>query len=217
LYTSEWPRRDQASLQAALVIAGAGAVNAAGSCQSLIDNFSPAMVVSVGFAGALVPELGVGAVVIPAQVAREGFPAGLNYSTEFGQGILVSVNRVVGMAEKSELAKQYGACAVEMEAAAVAEVARARGVKFAAIKVISDRLDDEAIAITSPFVRPQGFNMKGFLFHAALHPKLWPTVAKLKRSSEQASLALCRVVQEFLGAPEEFATRFKLQDVRHGG
>jgi adenosylhomocysteine nucleosidase len=202
LYTCDFPQ-----IRAALVVAGAGAANAEAASHGLICQFSPSLVLSVGFAGALLPELEVGEIIVPAQVAREGCAAELNYSTEFGEGVLLTVNRVVGKGEKAELARRHGACAVEMEAASVASVARARGVKFAAIKAISDRLDDAAIDLTAPFVRPAGFDTAGFLFHIALRPKLWPAVAKLKSGSERAGLALCHAVQEFLAAPEKFAAQ----------
>ena len=206
LYTCDFPQ-----LRAALVVAGAGAANAESACHGLICQFSPSLVLSGGFAGALHPELEVGEIIVPAQVAREDYAAKLNYRAEIGEGVLLTVNRVVGREEKAELARRHGACAVEMEAAAVAAVAQARGVKFAAIKVISDRLDDAAIELTAPFVRPAGFDTVGFLFHIALRPKLWPAVAKLKSGSERASLALCHAVEEFLARPEEFAAQHSLQ------
>jgi adenosylhomocysteine nucleosidase len=212
LYTREFSQ-----LRAALVIAGAGAANAEAACHGLICQFSPLLVLSVGFAGALIPELEVGDIIVPAQVAAAGEVERQNYPTEFGVGTLVTVNRVAGREDKQELARRHNAYAVEMEAAAVAQVAQRRGVKFAAIKVISDGLDDEAVGVTGPFVRAEGFDTMGFLFHTAVRPKLWPIVAKLKRSSERASLTLCCAIQEFLAAPEEFAAHHSSRKVQSGG
>ena len=217
LYTREWREAGEVRLRSALVIAGTGADNAEDSCQALIDRFSPSMVISVGFAGALLPELGVGDIVIPAQIARDGYAVALNFPTEFGQGVVVSVNRVVAGEEKLHLARQYAASAVEMEAAVVAAVAGARGVKFAAVKAISDLLNDEAIGATAPFIGAQGFELKRFLFHVAVRPKLWPVLATLGRNSKRASLALCRTIEDLLKSPTEFAARCTPQVVRPDG
>ncbi len=61
----------------------------------------------------------------------------------YGEGVLVSVATVAGVEQKEKLAKSYGAQAVDMEAAAVAKGAEARGVAFSAVKVISDEVDFE--------------------------------------------------------------------------
>ena len=54
--------------------------------------------------------------------------------------ILVTVAQPAGAIEKKRLGVSYYALAVDMEAAAVARLARARGLPFSAIKAVSDEL-----------------------------------------------------------------------------
>ena len=62
------------------------------------------------------------------------------------QGLIVSGDRFVSRATESEAlrAELPDALAVEMEGAAVAQVCRDHGVPFAAVRLISDRADDQA-------------------------------------------------------------------------
>ncbi|MDM0115502.1 5'-methylthioadenosine/adenosylhomocysteine nucleosidase [Variovorax sp. J22R133] len=62
------------------------------------------------------------------------------------QGLLISGDRFVSRAEEAHALRQAlpQALAVEMEAAAVAQVCHDHGVPFAAVRNISDRADDQA-------------------------------------------------------------------------
>ena len=62
-------------------------------------------------------------------------------SLDRGEGVLVSFGSVASPAQKAKLRESFGAQAVDMEAAAVARAAEARGVEFAVVKVISDEFD----------------------------------------------------------------------------
>jgi len=66
----------------------------------------------------------VGDIFSPAILidARDGSRTQL----EAGEGTLVTFMAVAGATQKANLAQAYGACAVDMEAAAVAAAARAR-------------------------------------------------------------------------------------------
>ncbi len=191
---------------AVLLCSGIGLERAAGNTKALLGSFQPEMLLSVGFAGALRRGMEVGQILVPARVVRAA--DGATYGTVFGDGVLVSDDRVGGAARKRELSLTYDADAVNMEAAGVAAAAAARGVRFAAVKVVSDGLDDE-LDFLAPFVRPEGFQSGRFLAHVAVRPKLWAAVRRLKRNSERASAALCGAIEEFLCEPERFAERHR--------
>jgi adenosylhomocysteine nucleosidase len=143
---------------------------------------------SVGFAGALTANLRVAEIFTPAVVidARDGSRTEI----DGGIGTLVTFMEVASAAQKSNLAQAYSAQAVDMEAAAVATAARAHGIKFAAIKVISDELSFE-LPDMARFIDAQGrFRTTSFVLFAALRPWLWPRVATLASNSRKASQAL---------------------------
>jgi hypothetical protein len=161
-------------------------------------------VISIGFAGATKPKLHAGDIVIPAQVLFAG--TGERIATAFGQGAIATLNEVAGRDRKAEFWNSDQVSAVEMEAAGVARAANGSGLRFAAIKVVSDELDEDTDFV-APFVRPEGFDTAGFLKYVGVRPKLWPAVARLKRNSELASAALCKAVEGYLSAPGEFGVR----------
>src|ERR1039458_3725157 len=125
--------------EAVLVCGGIGAEAARRATEAVIREVSPVRVISVGFAGALDGALQVGHVLEPRTVINTA--DGARTEVGSGEGILVSSAEVAGKEQKVRLSKAYGASAVDMEAAAVAQGAEARGVEFAALKVISDAAD----------------------------------------------------------------------------
>ena len=122
-----------------LVCGGIRAQAARRATEAIIALYQPGMVQSVGFAGALDRSWKVATIMTPALVidAQDGSRTELGSSA----GVLVSVASIADVEQKKKLAKTYGAQAVDMEAAAVAKGAEARGVAFSAVKVISDEID----------------------------------------------------------------------------
>src|ERR1700674_6024677 len=123
---------------ATLVCGGIGAEAARRATEAVIREVNPVRVISVGFAGARGASLQVGHVFEPRTVINAA--DGVRTEVASGEGILVSSSTVAGKEQKIRLGKAYGASAVDMEAAAVAQGAQARGVEFGALKVISPRL-----------------------------------------------------------------------------
>jgi nucleoside phosphorylase len=189
---------------AALVCGGIGATAARCATEALIQEVSPWRVISVGFAGALNGSLQVGRVVWPRIVINAA--DGVRIDVGFGEGILVTSSNVADQEQKSRLAKAYGASAVDMEAGAVAQGARARGIEFAALKVISDDADSSLRPIDR-FVGDDGsFRSTSFVGYVALRPWLWGTTLTLARNSSKASHALCSALASYL-SDENFAHR----------
>src|SRR5208282_5866257 len=125
--------------ETALVCGGIGAEAARRATEAVIREVSPARVISVGFAGALDGSLQVGHVLEPRTVINAA--DGVRTEVGSGEGILVSSANVAGKEQKIRFSKAYGASAVDMEAAAVAQGAQARGIEFGALKAISDTAD----------------------------------------------------------------------------
>ena len=124
---------------------------------------------------------------------------GVRTETGSGEGILVSSATVAGKEQKIRLGKAYGASAVDMEAAAVAQGAEARGVGFGALKAISDAADFDLPALDRFVARDGTFHSGRFACHVALRPWLWGTTIALARNSSKASRALCGALASYLG------------------
>jgi hypothetical protein len=103
------------------------------------------------------------------------------------------MDRVAGKALKREAAERFSSLAVDMEAAGVAAAASEYNREFAAIKVISDGVEED-LGFLSDFVKPEGFETGRFIAHIALRPGLWPSVALLNRNSKLAAASLERAV-----------------------
>ncbi len=181
---------------AVAVCGGIGAEAARRATQAVIELYRPERVLSVGFAGALVPELRVGDIVTPAKVVdnRDSGSAVCGG----GKGVLVSSPVVADPAAKRKLAAAFNACAVDMEAAAVAKGASARGVRFAAVKTVSDELDFEVPVVDSAFGSDGRFHTGRFVLYVAVRPWLWLRVIRLGRNSARASEALAQALHRIL-------------------
>jgi len=172
-----------------LVCGGIGAEAARRAAEAVIALYAPAVVYSAGFAGALDSRLKVSDVMQPRRVVNAG--DGSSVSLDCGEGVLVSFGSVATSAQKVKLRESFAAQAVDMEAAAVARAAEARGAGFAVVKVISDEVDF-VFPSMERFIDSNGRFLKGrFAWFAALRPWLWPQVSRLARNSGRASHALC--------------------------
>jgi adenosylhomocysteine nucleosidase len=178
---------------------GPTAVNAATSTNLLVESYAPRLLLSVGFAGSLVSQGQVPDIVIPERVIDAA--TGRSFSTGCGSGTLVTSDKVAGRIEKAQLASRFSAAAVDMEAAAVAEIAQARGIKFAVVKAISDDSTTE-MDFVGRFVEPSGFRTGAFLAYIAPRPRLWSAVRQLRINSERASSNLSSTLATILSSPE---------------
>jgi adenosylhomocysteine nucleosidase len=181
---------------AVVVCAGIGAEAARRATEAIIQTANPWKVVSVGFAGALDSRLKVADVFEPRVVinSRDGSRS----DGGSGEGTLVSSAAVADKATKAKLNQSYGASAVDMESAAVAQGAEARNVAFGALKAISDDAQF-AMPAMDRFIAPDGrfLGMK-FAIHVAVRPWMWPATIKLARNSSRASRALSAAMERYL-------------------
>jgi nucleoside phosphorylase len=171
-----------------VVCGGIGLESARRAAEAVIALYHPALVESVGFAGALDSALRVGHILTPSVVidARDGSRTQL----ASGRGTLVTFMAVAAADQKTKLAQAYGACAVDMEAAAVAAAARAHGIAFGVTKVISDELTFDMPEMARFIGQDGRFKSASFIRFVAARPWLWKRVATLARNSHQAARAL---------------------------
>lgn len=187
-----------------LVCAGIGPAAARRAAEALISLFQPHVIYSTGFAGGLDAGLQVGNIVRPSVVIDTS--DGSRTALDGTQGVLVSFAEVATPAQKAKLRESYGAVAVDMEAAAVARAAESRGIKFSAIKAISDTTAFE-LPPMNRFVNPDGsFSEMRFAGYAALRPWIWPNVARLAASSRRASQRLCRELEKIVAENRKVET-----------
>lgn len=178
-----------------LVCGGMGANAARRAAEAIIACFDPEVVCSAGFAGALDSRLKVGDVIRPRTVINAG--DGSRAVIEGGEGVLVSFASVASPAQKAQLRQSFDAQAVDMEAAAVARAAEARGKAFRAVKSISDVTSFDLPA-TERFVDADGrFSEGRFALYAAIQPWTWPRVMQMARNSRRASRTLCAFLSDY--------------------
>jgi adenosylhomocysteine nucleosidase len=181
-----------------LVCGGIGAEAARRAAEAVITIYGPTMIYSAGFAGALDPALKVGDVVRPRRVVDASDGSSVNLDQ--GEGVLVSFGSVANPAQKATLRDSFGGKAVDMEAAAVARAAEARGTRFGIVKAISDEFNFTFPSMER-FIDSNGRFLVGrFAWFTALRPWLWPQVAQLARNSNRASFALCNWLRKLTGA-----------------
>ena len=180
----------------AVICGGIGAQAARSATEALIQEFQPSEILSVGFVGALDPVLRIGEVIAPRTIINASDGARTDVGS--GQGTLVTFGAVAGREQKEKLREAYGAHSIDMEAAAVAQGAGLRGVRFAALKVVSDEADF-AMPPLEKFVQADGrFRTARFAVYLAVRPWLWSTAIRLARNSTLASRELCAALEHYL-------------------
>ncbi len=183
--------------EAMVAVGGIGEKCARHAADVAIEHAQPRLLVSAGMAGAISPRLKVGDVGRIREVVDVA--SGDHYLTRGGEWVLVTSQDVSDAAEKQSLLTKYQADVVDMEGAAVAQVAKERGLEFAAVKAISD----DASFVMPPmnrFIDGKGrFQTRQFLFYVALHPKWWAALGKIRKNSSIASVNLCSAVTHLTG------------------
>ncbi|HEX9201993.1 MAG TPA: phosphorylase [Acidobacteriaceae bacterium] len=178
---------------AVVACAGMGAARAALAVQAAMAAMPVTALISAGVAGACDPALRVGEIVRAGVVIDSR--TGERFADLRGGQVLVTADVVASVREKARLRDSYGAAAVDMEAAAVARLARAHGLHFQAIKAISDEADFEVDGL-GRFATPDGqFREGAFALHAALRPAIWGKVIALGRGSGAAVNALTAALE----------------------
>jgi len=142
-----------ANRQVGVAETGVGRAAAAAAAEDVIALHHPAWVVSAGFAGALVPGLRRGHIIMADEVTdgQHRLAVGLHVDREalaaspsLHVGRILTVEGIVRTAaEKRELAQRHAVLACDMETMSIAEVCQRRATRFLAIRIVSDAVDEE--------------------------------------------------------------------------
>lgn len=190
-------------------LCGIGREKALHAAQSLLDAGATALL-SWGTAGALDPALGAGTLVLPQQVIgadHSVFPVNSAWRNRL-QGrvaghvatssgfLLESLSVITHLSQKQALAKRAGAAAVDMESAAVAQVAQQAGVPFVAIRVIADQaitaVPSSALSAVDAYGRLQVLRL---VISLLAHPAELPALITLGRGFRAAQKTLSTVAK----------------------
>jgi adenosylhomocysteine nucleosidase len=179
---------------------GAGWKRAAEAVDALAPGFRPEAVVSTGFCGALDSNLQVGDVVVADRVVGENGSYAATapvVETPYQTGAVCSVNLVADTKEeKARLRAAHGACAVEMEAAGVAERTRSLKVPFFCIRTITDLSGETLANNLNAALRPDGHFDTMFILRGAMC-RPFARLPELVRLRVRASRA-ARILGEFI-------------------
>ncbi|HBY64210.1 MAG TPA: hypothetical protein DEH78_30680 [Solibacterales bacterium] len=161
-----------------------------------------AAMISTGYCGALQHDVSIGDIIVASCVHAPD--TGVRYEARLpitGRaarvGVVVSVDRVIGSPEEKCGFGSDGSLAVEMEAAAVAAVARETASPFFCVRSVSDRADERfALDLNAARGEDGRFRISHIVSQAGRRP--WtgvPELFRLARNGRRASKAL----GDFLG------------------
>lgn len=184
------------SAETVVACAGMGCERVSRAVEATVARGQVGRLLSVGLAGACDHALHAGGVVRCGTVID--VRSGERFSADGGEAVLATSSGIASVDEKRRLFESYGAAAVDMEAACVARLARARGLGFGALKAISD---DAAFAMDGldRFTTAEGqIRELAFALHTAVRPSRWAGVMRLGRNSALALRALTEAVEQDL-------------------
>ena len=204
-----------------LLQAGIGPDRARKGTRQLFANAVWDVVISTGFAGDLERDL-IGSVLVGHEVCFTQFtsshvspssPSILCHpdwiqtaksvqESEAGflrTGKFVSVNHVLtGSEEKQTLRASTEAVGVDMESAAIGEVAQENGTPFLIVRTVSDGVHEDLPVDFNLFLRPSGWLIGTWRIMTT--PKSWKGLIGLYQHSKQASRQLTKFFKGFFSA-----------------
>ena len=212
-----------------LIQTGVGPAAASAVAEKVLKAQPMSLVISTGFACALIPaqvgDLIVGTAVssVPSDemgamgdgsiLCDEAVRSGLLAVAEDAGmavrvGTIVSGPTVVWQAEgKRRLRRLTDATGLDMESAALASVARERGVPMAIVRTVSDLVDEDLPLDFNLFLRPTGW-MKG-LWALILHPTGFVGLNRLRKQSRVAADRLTEWFQHYAKSDIESPRLFR--------
>lgn len=189
------------------VVSGMGLESARRAAEAAMPP-APAICLASGFAGALKPQYKIGDIVAARSVQLLGKAKTIECSRNIVMAALenqardakmfLTVSEVVSSSEEKQKLSPF-ADAVDMESFATLTVAQEKKIPAAAVRVISDRLDEDMPANIETTVDDRGrVKIGGVVKHVARHPLQIPALIRLGRESRTAAEALAHFLEAFI-------------------
>ena len=208
---------DLNGLPLTLVQGGIGRDNAVKAASCLLESTRVDLLISAGVAGGIRQGIHVGDLIVAehvgytrqddfdvdelqlesdfvcnkdiVQIARQ-FSESLESTLHFGN--LLTVDKVISQAStKRKIGEQNSFLAVEMESAAVAEVAYKKGVEFAAIRSISDDIEDDLHLDYDNIISDEGkVKVTSIALGVLKNPQSLALLSRLNKQTKSASKKL---------------------------
>lgn len=192
-----WAQRD-AEEEWICACAGMGQTAAMRAFAAVEDGGPVDLLFSVGWAGALTAAAEPGSAHNVAGVVDALTGERFNCDAGAGDLWLVTSPIVANEAEKRRLAATYNAALVDMEAAAIARLARMREIPFYCVKGVSDG-PGEKLPDFNRFIGADGqMQMGRFTLFALLSPRHWPSLMRMGENSRKAADAIAESVRNIL-------------------
>ena len=161
------------------------------------------MVLSVGWAGALVESLIPGGVYLASAVVDARTGERFELADGLRDEVLVTSAEVAREAEKRRLAETYGAKLVDMESAVIVRMAQMREIPVACFKAVSDGLG-ERLPDFNAYVDGEGqMRLVAFVAHVLVRPRYWRALMRLGKASEVGAHSLASQIFTFLTGPKD--------------
>lgn len=182
--------------------AGVGAKAARSTLKRLLAKFQQIeLVIAAGYCGALMPGIPVGTVALPADVIDEQggtWPCSGNLPGTRGR--LLTASRLIGVpAEKLALGGRFGAEFVDMESAAIAEVCAARGLRFSAVRAVSDSCDTALSPRLVTLLSGGGVSFWKVMSALIRRPGMLKEFLRLNRDTKLAAGNLAEALAQIIG------------------
>lgn len=175
---------------------GVGAKNCNARLEILLHKTRPSLVISSGFAGAVVEELVVGDLVLARNFSDPALLANAERILRDWEPRVVklftSTSIIDSVAERNQIARAADAAAVDMETGAIADVCKIHGVPLLSLRIISDTISQPFPAPPSVLfdIERQRTNFGGLLAYLLRDPgSIW----RLFRFGRQVASARARL------------------------
>jgi adenosylhomocysteine nucleosidase len=189
------------------VVTGMGLGNASSVAEKAMSPEHTICIAS-GFAGSLKESHKVGDILVARAVQKLGKPKTIECSRNLFMAarenqakeakMFLTSDRAIDTAEEKKQLSPF-ADAVDMESFATLSIAKQKNLPAVAIRVISDRFDEDMPADISTTVDERGrVKIGGVVKHVATHPLQLPALIRLGRQSHTAAEALSHFLEAFI-------------------
>jgi adenosylhomocysteine nucleosidase len=111
---------------------------------------------------------------------------------------LATLDHVAGRDEKRRFAESYGASLVDMEAAAVAQAARARGIPFYCWKAVTDIATEDLPDFNYFLDQEKQLRTRQVAAYALTHPRYVAPLLRMGRNSKSGADALAQALRRWM-------------------